>query len=228
MSEEENTVVTKRTNGFIIDLDYSLMNLTEALRTIYLDALEEIDCKIPVEKFISKVYGKKIYTVAEDLIKETETEAADFIANIEKSLDSALEDATPVKLVSAICKKVLATDMKCVFVTSRAVNIAQQVIEDLDMDEALISKADKQDCLGVYSSEVWAKAAKMVHVAPRNCTVLTTPAESARSAMFIGMHTVALTTSMLEYQDYSGVDYFGMLSDNNADEIAKGIMKNAE
>lgn len=232
MSEEENTAVVatpaKRANGFIIDLDYSLMNLTETLRTIYLQALEDIDCAMPAEKFVSKVYGKKIYTVAEDLIKETETEAADFVADIEKSLDSALADASPVKLVSAICKKILPTDMKCVFVTSRAVNVAQQVIEDLGMDEALILKADKQDFLGVYGSEVWAKAANMIHVSPRSCTVLTTPAESARAAMFLGMHTVALTNSMLEYQDYSGVDYFGSLTDNNADEIAKGILSNAD
>lgn len=232
MSEEENTTnaatTTKRANGFIVDLDYSLMNLTENLRSIYLSALEEIDCGMPVEKFISKVYGRKIYTVAEDLIKETETEAADFVADIEKALDSALSDATPVKLVSAICKKILATDMKCVFVTSRAVNIAQQVIEDLGMDESLILKADKQEYLGVYNSEVWAKAANMIHVSPRNCTVLTTPAESARAAMFLGMRTVALTNSMLEYQDYSGVDYFGALTDNNADEITKSIISDAQ
>jgi beta-phosphoglucomutase-like phosphatase (HAD superfamily) len=232
MSEEDNTTVevaaTKRANGFIVDLDYTLMNLTEALRNIYIQALENIDCGIPVEKFISKVYGKKIYTVAEDLIKETETEAADFVADIEKAMDGALADATPVKLVSAICKKILPTDMKCVFVTSRAVNVAQQVIEDLDMDESLILKADKQDYLGVYGSEVWAKAANMIHVSPRSCTVMTTPADSARAAMFLGMRTVALTNSMLEYQDYSGVDYFGALTDNNADEIAKSILSYAE
>ena len=228
MVEEENTAVeatkTKRANGFIVDLDYSLMNLTENLRTIYLKALEDIDCAMSVEKFISKVYGKKTYTVAEDLIKETETEAVDFVADIEKTLDSELADATPVKLVSSICKKVIPTDMKCVFVTSRAVNIAQQVIEDLGMDEALILKADKQDYLGTYDSDVWAKAANMIHVSPRSCTVLTTPADSARSAVLLGMHTVALTNSMLEYQDYSGVDYFGALTDNNADEIAKCIL----
>lgn len=231
MSEENTTAevnTTKRANGFIVDLDYSLMNLTESLRTIYLQALEGIDCGMPIEKFTSKVYGRKIYTVAEDLIKETETETVDFIADIEKSLDSALADATPVKLVSAICKKIIPTDMKCVFVTSRAVNIAQQVIEDLGMDESLILKADKQDYLGVYSSEVWAKASSMIHVSPRSCTVLTTPAASARAAMFLGMRTVALTNSMLEYQDYSGVDYFGALTDNNADEIVKDILNYAE
>lgn len=232
MSEEENTVVettkTKRANGFIVDLDYSLMNLTENLRSIYIQALEDIDCAMPAEKFVSKVYGKKIYTVAEDLIKETETETADFVADIEKSLDAALADATPVKLVSSICKKVIPSDMKCVFVTSRAVNVAQQVIEDLGMDEALILKADKQDYLGVYGSEVWAKAANMIHVSPRSCTVLTTPADSARAAVLLGMHTVALTNSMLEYQDYSGVDYFGSLTDNNADEVAKCILSNAD
>lgn len=232
MSEEENTAVeataTKRANGFIVDLDYSLMNLTENLRSIYLQALEDVDCGMPAEMFVSKVFGRKIYPTAEDLIKETETETVDFVADIEKSLDSALADATPVKLVSAICKKILPTDMKCVFVTSRAVNVAQQVIEDLGMDESLILKADKQDYLGVYGSEVWAKAANMIHVSPRSCTVLTTPAESARAAMFLGMRTVALTNSMLEYQDYSGVDYFGALTDNNADEIAKSILSYAE
>lgn len=232
MSEEENTAVettaTKRANGFIVDLDYSLMNLTESLRAIYLQALEDVDCAMPAEKFVCKVYGRKIYPTAEDLIKETETETVDFVADIEKSLDSALADATPVKLVSSICKKILPTDMKCVFVTSRAVNIAQQVIEDLGMDEALILKADKQDYLGVYGSEVWAKAANMIHVSPRSCTVLTTPADSARAAMLLGMRTVALTNSMLEYQDYSGVDYFGALTDNNADEIAKSILSYAE
>jgi hypothetical protein len=96
------------------------------------------------------------------------------------------------------------------------------------MDESLILKADKQDYLGVYGSEVWAKAANMIHVSPRSCTVMTTPADSARAAMFLGMRTVALTNSMLEYQDYSGVDYFGALTDNNADEIAKSILSYAE
>lgn len=233
MSEENDVVETEETSvkrniGVIVDLDYALINILPTIRDEYAKAIQEAGVNFAREAFVCKLFGKNTLAVVKDLISETEVEEAELIQNVERVVDKAYNSAKPALQTKQVVAKVLEQDIKCVFVTSRAVNVAQQVVENLGMDDALVMKAERSEKLGVYDCEVWQKAARMVGATPRNCAVITVAAESAKAAVMLGMKTIALTIQMLNYQDYSGVDYFGRIEDNNVDaimEVISGLLK---
>lgn len=218
MSEEEKNqdlqAPAGRAYGLIVDFDYTVVDGITLLQDVATKALSSAGATVLPVTFTRKLFGFKTVSAIKGLLgpaSRTSTESV--VSTIAGSMDQAIECAPMNAWVLDVCQKAMAEGVRVVFVTARSLALVEEKLGASGFADAPVIKVERCERFGEYAVDAWERAARVIGMSPRVCSVIAATAMSIRQAMMAGMRTVAVINPIISFQDFSGSDIIVEKSD---------------
>ncbi len=205
---QEPETAAKRACGLVVDFDYTIIDGIGMLEKVFTKALGAAGVSVTPSLFVRSLFGSKAACAVTKLLGAGSAVTSEAVlAPLPAAMDKAVENAPVNTTVVDICKQTIDQGFKVLFVTSRSLAIVEQKLELAGIPEAQLLKVDRSDRIGEYAPEIWVKAARALRLNPRHCTVIAASATSVRQAIVASMRTAAFTNPLINFEDFTGVDF---------------------
>ena len=206
-SVEFNDAEEKRLCGLVVDFDYALVDGADALAKACERVFAANGVSYSAAAFARRILGARIAPAVNSILgAEAGDKAESVIGAIVAELDAAVAGAEANPVIVDICSKTLAEGGRVVFMTSRPIEAVEQKLQSIGIEDAMVFKVERNERFGEYQKDAWVKAARLIKLNPRCCTVFVATGRATRQAVMAGMHTVAFPSRTTEFQDFSGAD----------------------
>jgi len=211
MSEEEKDQDTQATAGLafglIVDFDYTVVDGISLLQDVATKVLSSAGASVSPVTFTRKLFGFKTVSAIKALLgPSSKTSTESVVSTIASTMDQAIEDASVNTHILDVCRKAMDEGVQVAFVTARSLATVEEKLEASGFTDAEVIKVERCERFGEYAVDAWVRAARVIHLSPRECSVIAATAMSIRQAVMAGMRTVALINPIISFQDFSGSD----------------------
>jgi len=196
-----------RSSGLIIDFDYTLVDGIGLLEGMTTGVLTTAGVSLPPGTFARKLFGSKTVSAINALLGQANrTTTEQVVTAIASGMDQVVVVAPVNAALLGIVNQAAAAGVQTLFVTARTQAVVEEKLAALGVVDPCVIKVERCDRFGEYAHDAWQRAARAMHVPPRQCTVIAATAMSIRQAVMAGMRTVAIINPIVSFQDFTGAD----------------------